>query len=254
MIDGVVFHRPRAVPTIAFYFQAEVDVILFAGLHSQQHTFAMFRFEVARIGVDAVFRVDPVAMILCEPLCAVGFTASFVSRKIDDEVTRGNPAFFLQANKSGDQDGVALLNVRGAAAIEKAIHFVELEWIHGPILRQGLYHVEVRDKQDRLARTAPAQADNKILLIRHRAIDMDIFSGPARRPKASSHSFRRRRYIAGRRISCVDFNELLKNVTSGLMFRRKSSLRLDQGGAAQQSDSANRSKKTFNHCALDYKV
>src|SRR5438270_13394273 len=34
MVDRIVLHRTRAVPAVAFYFQTEVDIILFAGLHA----------------------------------------------------------------------------------------------------------------------------------------------------------------------------------------------------------------------------
>src|SRR6185437_6621450 len=169
-------------------------------------------------GVDAVFGVYPVAMVFGEPLRAIGLTALFVSRERQDEVTRGDPALFFQADKIGDQYGVALFDVRRAATIEKAIDFVELERIHGPVLAQRFYNIKVGDKQDGFSRAASVQANDKVFLVRKRPINVNIFCGEARCPKASSNSFCRSGYVSGRCISGVDFNELLKNITGSLMF------------------------------------
>jgi hypothetical protein len=109
------------------------------------------------------------------------------------------------------------------------------------------------DKQDGLARAASLQAHHKILLVRQRPINMDIFSAETSGPEASGHSFCRSRHVAGRRVSCVDFNELFKNIACSLMFRRERGLRLGECGAAQQSHGASQSQKMFNHRALDYK-
>src|SRR5689334_7545616 len=84
MIDSIVFDRPRAVPAVALYFQTEVNVVFFAGLHSQQQAFALFGFEIARVSVDAVFGINPVAMVFCKPLHAIGFTAFFIGCERQD--------------------------------------------------------------------------------------------------------------------------------------------------------------------------
>jgi hypothetical protein len=209
----------------------------------------MFCFEVAGIGVNAVFSIDPVMMVFGEPLRAIGLTAFFVSRERQDEVTRGDPTPLYQPHKIRSQDRVALYDVGRAAAIKKTIHLIQLEWVHGPVLAQRFYNVEVGDKQDGLAGAASAQTDDKVFLLRLWPIDVNIFCGKARSAKASSHSFCRGSHVAGRCVSSIDFNELLKNIASSLMFRCERGLRLGEGEAAQQSHGASQSQKAFNHRA-----
>src|ERR1041385_1002624 len=197
MVDGIIFNRPRTVPAVALYLEMEVDIVLFAGLHSQQQAFAFFGFKIARVGVDAGFGINPVAMVFGKPLHAVAFAAFFIRSERQDEITRRNPAFFFQADKVRDQDRVALFNVRSSAAIKKAIHLIELEWVHGPILRQGLYHVEVGDKQDWLVGAASVQTHYKVLLVRQRAINVDILSRKTSSSEASGHRLCCSGYVAG---------------------------------------------------------
>ena len=178
-----------------------------------------FWFKIAGIRVDTVFGINPVTMVLGEPLHAVGFAAFFIRGERHDEVARGNPAFFFEADEIRDQDGIALLVVRRAATIKEAIHLIELEWVHGPVLAQRFHHIKVSKKQDGLSRAASVKADDDVFLVGQWPIDMDIFRREAGSPKARGHGFRRGRNVPGRRISGVDFNELLKNIAGGLMFR-----------------------------------
>src|SRR5580765_8614758 len=119
MVDGIVLYRARAMAAVALYFQAKIDIVFLAGLHAEQKALAFLGFKVAGIGVDAVFGVDPFAMVLDEPLYAVGLAAFFVRRESDDQIAGRNPAFFFEADEVGDQNRVTLLDVGGAAAIEE---------------------------------------------------------------------------------------------------------------------------------------
>src|SRR5262245_66243560 len=102
MIDSIVLHRTRAVAAPAFYFQAEVDIVLLAGLHAQQEAFALLGLEVAGVSVDAVFSVDQLTMVLDEPLDAVGFAAFFVGGESQNQVARWTPALLSEAEEVGD--------------------------------------------------------------------------------------------------------------------------------------------------------
>src|SRR6476646_6562918 len=176
VVNGVVFHRTRAMSAIALYLEPKVNIVLFTGLHAQEQALAFFSFKVTGIGVDAVFGVDPVAMIFGEPLHTIGLPAFFIGGESNDQVALWDPAFFFQADEIRDQDGIALLDVRRAATIKEAIHFIELEWVHGPVLAQGFHHIKVSKKKDGLPLTASVQANDEVLLVGQRPIDMDIFS------------------------------------------------------------------------------
>src|SRR5581483_1789249 len=134
MINRVVFHRTRTVTAVALYFQAKINVVFFTGLQAQQQAFALLGLKIASVSIDAVFGVNQITMVLDKPLNAIGVAALFVRRKSKDKVAVGNEAFFLQAKEVCHQEGVTFLDIRGAAPIEEAIHFVELKRIHGPVL------------------------------------------------------------------------------------------------------------------------
>src|SRR6185437_7968268 len=135
---------------VTLYFQAKINIVFFTGLQTQQQALALLSFKIASVSVDAVFSVNQIAVIFNEPLNAVGVAALFVRGKRKDQVAAGSEAFFLQAKKICYQECVAFLNIRGAAPVEEAIHFIELKRIHRPVLAQGLNHVKMGDEQNRL--------------------------------------------------------------------------------------------------------
>src|SRR5207245_1645501 len=127
--------------------------------------------------------VKQIAMVGQQPLNSVRRAAFFVGRESENQIPLRNPAFALQANETGHKKSIAVFYVAGAAAVEIAVHFVELEGIKvgGPILFERLHDVEMGDEQNRLRAAVPASpiADHKIVLIRQRAKNVDVFCGEA---------------------------------------------------------------------------
>ena len=82
---------------------------------------ALCGVDAAGVGVEDEVGVDEVGVIFEEPVDAVGFAAFFVGGEGEDEVAVGDEAFALQADEGGDDDGVVVLHVLGAAAVEVAV-------------------------------------------------------------------------------------------------------------------------------------
>src|SRR5215472_10394720 len=102
----------------AFDFELEVDIVLFAGLHTQQQSLAFLPLEAATIGVDAVFGIDQNPMILQKPLHTVRLAAFFIGGESQDEIPPWYPAFLLQPDEIGNQKGIAPFYIGGAATVE----------------------------------------------------------------------------------------------------------------------------------------
>ena len=73
--------------------------------------------------------------------------------------------------------------------------------------------IQMTDQQDRLVLTGPVIAQDEIFLAIVRPIDDDVVPGKARLAKPSRHRFGGSRDIADR-VRRIDFDELLKNLTS----------------------------------------
>src|SRR5262249_28977933 len=205
MIDGILtFHGTRTVTTIAPHLNAEVNVVLLARLQTQKQAFAILGFEVAGVSIDAVFRVDQIAVVLNQPLHTVGLPAFFVGGEGQNQIAGGNPAFLLEPQKVCYKYGIALLDVRGATTVEEAVDLIEFEWVHGPVFAQRLDYVQMAEKQNWLALSAPMQAHHEILLVGQRPDDLDIFGSKAGGAKAGGHGLSSRGDIANRRVCCVD--------------------------------------------------
>ena len=186
--------------TGALCLQRKVHVVLLAGFHSQQQPFAFLHFKIAGIGVDGVFGINPVAVFFQQPLHAVGFTAFLVRRQGQNKIAGGRPAFFLETNQVGDQFGVTLFDVAGTAAIEEAVNLIELEWIQiiGPVLFQGLHHVQVAQEENRLGvSSTSAESYHQIVLVGLRACHVNIIIGKTCGAEACSHGVSRRGDVAG---------------------------------------------------------
>src|SRR5262249_10796918 len=158
----------RAVPAAVLHIKLEVNVVLLAGLQSQQSALAFLDDKIAGIRVDAILCVNELAMVLEQPLDAVRFAAFFVGGKGKDQVARRDPAFALEANKAREQQRVTVFYVAGAAPVEVASGFGELEGIEvrRPILLERLHHVEVTEEENWFSVLIPsAQTHHQIVLV-----------------------------------------------------------------------------------------
>ena len=98
--------------------------------------------------------VDEVAMLVDQPGGAVELAAFFIGGEGEDQVAFGLVAFAVQAQEGGDQGGVGVLHVLGAAPVEVAVLLDKLKRIGVPVGAQGLDHVHVAEEEHGLLRRA----------------------------------------------------------------------------------------------------
>src|SRR5712691_7346421 len=196
-------------------FEPVVHINFFGGLNPREEALAFVSFEFTAIQIDAVFRVDPVAMLLKQPIHAVGCAPFFVGGKRDDQMLVRKKTFLFEPDEIGDEDGIAFFHVIGSAAVEITILLDELERIGGPVLTMRLDHIEVADEQDGLAISHTAETRDEILFPLVRAGHPDVAFRKPRVTQAAGHRFRRSGHVADG-VRSIDFNELLENVARQL--------------------------------------
>src|SRR6266404_4043579 len=175
MINGVVRRRNRAVAAGAQRFELIVNVNFFAGLQSRQQVLILVFFKLAAIQVDAIFRINPIAVRGQQPVHAVRAAAFFIGGQRQNQIAVRNITFLFQADKTGDQQGVAGLHVFRAAAVEIAVLLKKNKRIDGPVLAACFHYIQVSDEQDRLARAAAVIANDQILFVFAWARDLYVF-------------------------------------------------------------------------------
>src|ERR1700681_2721886 len=90
----------------------------------------------------------------------------FVGRERQDDVAIGLEALLDVFDQVGDEDRGHRLVVDGAAAAEIAVDLLQLERVEIPVLALSFDHIEVSNKEDRLARASAAQSRNEVTLTR----------------------------------------------------------------------------------------
>src|SRR5580658_4891171 len=110
----------------------------------------------------------------------------------------------MQAQKSLNQRGVGVLHVLRAAAVKVAVFLDKLERIGRPVRAQGLHHVNVAKKEDRLfsRRALGAIADNKVHLVCIGTDEMHVSFRESRIEKAHLERRGRGGYVTLRRGGC----------------------------------------------------
>src|SRR5216683_4512946 len=154
VVDGVVFDGEGAVAAGVLCGELEVAVELFSGFDDHDDGLAVLGVDAAGVGVDGYFGSDELGAVLEEPVDAVGLAALLVGGEGEDEVAVGDEALTLEADEVGDEDGVAVFHVLGAAAVEVAVLLDELEGVGGPLGLWCFDYVEVADDEDGLERGA----------------------------------------------------------------------------------------------------
>src|SRR5579872_7199453 len=142
-------------------------------------------FEFAAVEIDAVFGVDPIAMIFDEPIDAVEIAAFLIGGERENQVAVGLVVLFFHANEVGDKDGVAFLHVVCAATVEVAGLFNKLKRVSGPVFAARFDNVEMADEEDRLALAGAVDAGYEIFLAVVGAGDDDVIAGEAGVAQAS---------------------------------------------------------------------
>ena len=129
-------------------FEFETQVDLFGGLHRHVDGLAVLDVAAAGIGVDAELGVDEIAMLLDQPIDAVGGAAFLVGGEGEDEIARGLELFALHAQEGSDEGGVVAFHVGGAASVEVAVLLAEDEGVEGPVVAARFDDVEVSEEED----------------------------------------------------------------------------------------------------------
>ena len=127
-------------------------------------------------------------------------------------MTRGLPGAVPQYQGYLDERSVGILHILRAAPVVIAVLLNELERIGVPIGAQSLHNVNVAKKQDRLfgGLACGANAHHEILFTRVRPEQAHVLRREAGIQEALLHGDRRIGHVASRRISGIDFDELLE--------------------------------------------
>src|ERR1700760_4457923 len=107
--------------------QLIVGIEFFRRVYVHGNGLAVFHIHTAAIRVDNEFGIDQMPRILYQPFDTVGFPALLISSKRENQIAVGLVTFFLETNKGGDENRIALLHVLRAASIIKAVFFHELK-------------------------------------------------------------------------------------------------------------------------------
>src|SRR5437763_14354607 len=155
-------------------------------------------------------------MIGNEPVLSVeGPAAFFVSGEGDDDVAVGLEPFLLVLNQVGDPDGGLGFVVAGAAAVEIAVAFVELEGIHAPVFALGFDDVDMGEQKDGLELGGSALRDKEVGFARICAAEKEVGFGESSGFEAGGGGFRYgSRGSGGER--GLDFDEFLVDIVSKL--------------------------------------
>ncbi len=142
--------------------------------------------------------------------------------------------------KIGYRDGVAVLHVLGAAAIEIAVFLDELEGVGAPVLALRLDHVQVSDDQDRFQfRTCLAAISGHHVALAIVGPQHDhVRLGKSRIEQTLRHGLSGHGGAA-HRIGGVDFDELFEDVVR-VLARNRVELRIRRGGSVCAQAAKNR--------------
>src|SRR5947209_13121188 len=176
----------------------------------------MLFFEFTCVQIDAIFRVNPVAMLVQQPVNSVERATLLIGGQRKNQVAVRQIAFFFQADEIGNENGIAVLHVLGSAAVKVAVFFDEFEWIGGPILAVRFDDVQVPDEQDGLAISGSVKANDEVLLPLVGTGDVEVLLSETRFEQTAGQRFGGGRHIADG-VRRIDLNELLENIARQLL-------------------------------------
>ena len=210
-VDGVIRPGQGAVAAGIGGGELVVGVELLAGVDGKDGGLALVELHAAAVGVEHIFGIDEVAMVLDQPVDAIRFAAFLIGGEREDDVAIGLKAFAVQAEEGLDQDGVGLLHVLGAAAVVVAVFGYELEGVGGPVAAACFDDIEMADEQDGLFAAGAVIADDQILLAVVGAEQLHVRGGKAGVEESLLHGFGCCGDAADR-VGGVDLDELAKDV------------------------------------------
>lgn len=201
------------------HFETETQIDLLAGLQLVEHALAFFDLAAASVGIQAIDRINQVAVVSHQPIHSVEAASFFISREGNDDIPVRLKTLLLHANEVGYQESVSGLDVVGAAAVKIPVQLGEFKGIESPVLASCLNYVQVREQQNGLAHAGPAQARDQVSLARIRAQHLHVCGGEPDRLEPRRHCLGGRRGAADG-IRRVDFNQFFENIASQLLLGR----------------------------------
>src|SRR5207248_899186 len=103
----------------------------------------LFRSDRVSVVVQHELGIDELPVIPDEPVDAVAAAALLVRRERKNDVATRAKTLVLHPQQRRRHDGIAILHILRAAAVEVAVLLDELEGIGAPVLAPRLDHVEV---------------------------------------------------------------------------------------------------------------
>ena len=158
--------------------------------------------------IQCELRIDEVAAVRYKPGDAVCVARLLVGREGENNVARGPESFLPQAYQRCEHDRIAVLHVRGAAAVIKAILLDEMEWVRAPVLTTGFDHIEMSHEKHRPSLARAVKPQYQVLLSWIIANDGDITVRKASGAQSLRDGFRGRGDAANG-LGRVDLHELL---------------------------------------------
>ena len=142
LVDRVVGARPRAVAAGIGRRDLVVGIDFFGGLHIGDHGRPWSSSTPPESGLMTYAASTRSRCCCTSHDGAVELAAFFIGGQGQDQVALRLVAFPVQAQKCGDQRGVGVFHVLGAAPIEVAALLHELERIGVPVGAQSLHDID----------------------------------------------------------------------------------------------------------------
>ena len=213
LVDRVVGSRLRAVAAPVGDGQLVVAVHLLGGAQLEYLGHAVLGSDRVSVVVQHELGIDELPVIPDEPVDAVAAAALLVRRERKNDVATRAKTLVLHPQQRRRHDGIAILHILRAAAVEVAVLLDELEGIGAPVLAPRLDHVEVADEQHRPVLGCATEPHHQVLLALVETEHRDVGGGEARVPEAL-----RRRFGGGGDVADgvggVDFDQLLQDLVS----------------------------------------
>src|SRR5437870_11696475 len=103
MIDGIIRSGNRAVATCIQRLELKIDIDFFASLNRSENVLSIFFLEFATVKIDAVLRIDRIAVLFQQPVHAVRRASFFVGGLSESQIAVRQIAFLLQADGLRDE-------------------------------------------------------------------------------------------------------------------------------------------------------
>ena len=147
MIDGIVFHRARAVAALVDDFQPVVLRKFFAGLDIHGNPVSLGVEFACAAFIERESRIDQIAAIATQPVGAVECPRGFLAAGERD--FQGAPRLVILgfiSNQGIDPNSRFGLVIARAARVERSVFLDQCERVSSPVLALRFHDVNVREQ------------------------------------------------------------------------------------------------------------